>query len=253
MSYADFLADRLAVEGRPESDLLLEVARRRGLLVDEARGLHPGSTEDDRRFFARLRSAFASADSGVKATRAALSLEPGGDEGEAMARAFRRNPPFFRVRYSPARPDARLLDPGVAMLVKTLPLVGVWTWCSCDGHHGLGDRPRAAVEPASIWLADDWYAQWFGAILALVRRHISLESEWDVRDKVIYIDGAGAGPGHTAAFAQDSDMVRMGAFLQRRAINERVQAIKSRCRPSKDRAALRRQFEAACEDLANVS
>lgn len=250
MSYAQFVADRLTRSSECPTDLFVRVAQRRGLMMDEARGLHPGSTADDQRFYHQLRAVFASEEDKLEAATAALSFEPSRDRREATADTHRRKPPFFTVRYSPERPDARVLDPGVAMLVKSLPLAGVWSWCSCDGHHGLGDRPNTKVEPARIWVADRWYEEWFNALLTFVRRRVALDCEWVVQDRVIRVEGTGRGSSYDVAFAQDSDMIRMADLFQRSGINERVQSIKSRCRVFRDRGEMTRGFEEACAELA---
>jgi len=46
---------------------------------------------------------------------------------------------FRKARWGPRIPT-RVLEPGTALLVKTLPLLKVWTWLSCDGH-GDGGEP----------------------------------------------------------------------------------------------------------------
>lgn len=109
MSYAEFVASRMAADGLSGSQLLSAAAQRRGIMVDETGGLQAGSTDDDRIFFSRLRTAFESERNELAATTVVLSFQPSGDRSEAMVHAYRRKPPFFRVRYSPDRPNARLL------------------------------------------------------------------------------------------------------------------------------------------------
>jgi len=46
---------------------------------------------------------------------------------------------FRKARFGPRIP-VRVLEPGVALLVKALPLIRVWTWLACAGH-GAGNEP----------------------------------------------------------------------------------------------------------------
>jgi len=48
------------------------------------------------------------------------------------------------------------LDPGVAMLTKTLALLGLHTVMSCDGH---------LEEPPSIWFMSIYHLRWAEAVL----------------------------------------------------------------------------------------
>lgn len=250
MNYATFLSEKLSHRCKTRADLFTRVIQHRGLLADDVRGLHPGSTRDDLRLFEELKQSFAPADHREASALAALTANPQGDRREAMVSAYRRKPPFFRVRYSPARPDARLLDPGVAMLVKALPLAGVWTWCSCDGHHGLGREPRRQTEAARIWLADVWYEKWCLALLSFLRNRIDLHCEWQVIDGAITVDGSAFGSAYAKAYAQDSDMIAAATFLLNSAVNGSIQAIKSRCHRSRGDVERARHFEEACQILA---
>ena len=79
---------------------------------------------------------------------------------------------FRKVRWGPRIP-VRVLEPGVALLVKTLPLIRVWTWLSCDGH-GDGKEPF-------ICALDMHYFRWLRGVM----RHITpagLQQDWQFHE-----------------------------------------------------------------------
>ena len=87
---------------------------------------------------------------------------------------LRGNQHFDTFRWGPKVP-VRCLEPGVALLVKVLPLVHVWTWLSCDGH-GEGKAPF-------ICARDEHYFLWLRGIM----RHITprhLQEGWRFQETV---------------------------------------------------------------------
>jgi len=81
---------------------------------------------------------------------------------------------FDRFRWGPRVPVG-CLDPGVALLVKVLPLVHVWTWLSCDGH-GQGKAPF-------ICACNEHYFRWLRGVM----RHITprhLQEGWQFEEAV---------------------------------------------------------------------
>jgi hypothetical protein len=74
---------------------------------------------------------------------------------------------FFNTRWG-ARVDVLHLDPGVALLVKSLPMIGALTWQSCDGHHlSLSSRLNQKEEIGPCWIdcQDDLHAKWVFFVL----------------------------------------------------------------------------------------
>jgi hypothetical protein len=74
--------------------------------------------------------------------------------------------PAKSLRQSPVQ-DA--LDIGIALLVKTLPLAGVVTALSCDGH---------GIKPAYISFYFNWDRCWCQSVLSALS-HNPLHSEWE--------------------------------------------------------------------------
>lgn len=239
----------------------------RGLLVKQDGSLHAGSTAADAELYSRMLNAGASAisqpvdddhegisvpledwpeDEPQKVERDARELfsqalvsVPAGSRGEACI-SYRTTPAFFTVEHSPARVDVADLDSGVALLVKTLPLVGVWSWCSCDGHHLLGPTPRKSVKPATVDLAEIWDALWFAGLLKLARRAVDLQCNWQISGSnnrchrlTVAAPRSPASKGSDdlfqRAFVQDRDMQVLARWFLRDEVNEVVRAIKRRC------------------------
>jgi hypothetical protein len=75
------------------------------------------------------------------------------------------------------------LDIGIALLVKSLPLAGVVTKLSCDGH---------GIKPAIVSFCFDWDACWAQAVFsALVHRPIHSEWEWGTDLRIHPMNGYG--------------------------------------------------------------
>ena len=79
---------------------------------------------------------------------------------EMLNRDFRS---FLRCRFG-ARIPVRVLDPGIALLVKTLPIISVMTANCCSGH--LKARPR-------ILLFDSFHSQWMRQVFRYLFAGIS--------------------------------------------------------------------------------
>jgi hypothetical protein len=82
---------------------------------------------------------------------------------------------FFRTEYG-AKVDVAHLDLGIALLVKAVPLIGVTTWQSCDGHHGWQRGGARFASPNRAWL-DCWdanHAAWLSAALVHLARSRSV-------------------------------------------------------------------------------
>lgn len=71
-----------------------------------------------------------------------VTTNPG--RGAWVSEPLQSRSAFFRTAFG-AKADTAYVDPGVALLVKTIPRIGCRTWCSCDGHH-LVERELATSE-----------------------------------------------------------------------------------------------------------
>ena len=82
---------------------------------------------------------------------------------------------FFRTAYG-AKVDVAHLDLGIALLVKAVPLIGVTTWQSCDGHHGWQRGAPSFASPKRAWLEcwDANHAAWLSAALVHLARSRSV-------------------------------------------------------------------------------
>ena len=72
-------------------------------------------------------------------------------------------PSFVRCQYGAEIP-VEVLDSGIALLIKTLPAIGVLTVHSCSGH-GKGS--------ASIIVHDDWHLRWLRAVVTAYGCNVS--------------------------------------------------------------------------------
>ncbi len=242
LTYADYIYENAA------TDDAAKFAWWRGLLRKDDGALHAGSTEDDRLLYAAMLDAASEhieqEDHGFSAALTCSPTRPSGEVGISP----RSTPAFFTVEHSPARVDARELDAGVALLVKTLPLVGVWSWSSCDGHHFLGTRPRDTVASVRIALASLWDALWLAGLLSLARRHIHLACDWQLKDDrfpnlVVRAPKSVVGD-FPRAFTQDRDLQALGRFFLREDVNEAVRSAKRHCRNANQRRRIGRFHEA---------
>jgi hypothetical protein len=68
--------------------------------------------------------------------------------------------------------NAYFLDPCIAYLVRTISLIGLHTWCSCDGH---------GVERSRIWFNSKYDSTWFWVLLKkIIRRRMRIESTIEI-------------------------------------------------------------------------
>lgn len=286
LSYADHIFENRNTGPLNTIENALDPALWRGLMVRPDGKLHAGSTQADHALYARILSAGVDAigtpvDEFLISTSVPTAEWPNDDPrlvengnreafSQALAEAptqssgevgieYRKTPAFFTAKHSPARVDVDKLDSGVALLVKTLPLVGVWSWCSCDGHHLLGRSPRKSVKPATIDLAEVWDAFWFAGLLKVATRTVDMRCDWHLgassrRGYRLTIAARktpaakGSDDLFQRAFAQDSDMQVLARWFLREDVNEVVRDAKRRCHRAKPADRVR-VFHDALVDL----
>ena len=71
------------------------------------------------------------------------------------------------------------LESLIALLVKSLCLVGVKTIMSCDGH---GD------DPARVWYLSPHHVDWLRAVMDLASKSIALKANWNVKNGELEIE-----------------------------------------------------------------
>jgi len=175
--------DAVVPPDAPPATRLLEVLLWRGFLVEQVRGnvmLCRGSHDRDAITLAGLGLAVEPV-TGDPGHLARIRLAAGCDEGHALRSVFLLPPQngmagpfdwggrvndgfqtFRRLRYGVKVPAVHL-DPGVALLVKALPLCGVHTVMSCDGH---------TRQSPHVCLFSDIHLLWCRAVVReVLRRH----------------------------------------------------------------------------------
>jgi len=80
--------------------------------------------------------------------------------------------PFLRCKFGPKVPVS-VLDPGIALLVKALPLIGARSVCSCDGHRN-GNMPQ-------IELCDRFHVRWLRGVMRFITPD-SLQDDWQFEE-----------------------------------------------------------------------
>ncbi|MBI4024852.1 MAG: hypothetical protein HY360_07700 [Verrucomicrobia bacterium] len=75
---------------------------------------------------------------------------------------------FRRCKYGPRVP-VECLDPGIALFVKTMPMCGIRTVMSCQGHPD-SPNPKDAKGPI-VWVFSYWDLHWAQEVFRLLATH----------------------------------------------------------------------------------
>jgi hypothetical protein len=169
--FDDALFER-ALNGVPPAERLIETLLWRGFLVYPAAGeilVSVGSHQDDLRVLERLGiTLLPSSNSRDAAAQIEHVLEPALericrrvfllDGINGMTGAYRMKGDFrtWKKGVFGAKVPVQHLDPAIALLVKVLPLCGVLTCMSCDGHTTTAPK---------IWFHSQWDLNWCKAIV----------------------------------------------------------------------------------------
>ncbi len=231
MSYLGRIIDEITRNERSHAEALTSLLLWRGFLVWTDQRyvyLHEGSTERDidccARIAAELNMAFSfpTARAGafvlheyckysVSQIAHVIFTQANCGNGGFAGMALENEVAFFRTAFG-AKADTVNLDPGVALLVKTIPRIACRTWMSCDGHHLV--QKELAGETSNdgsirkrfndhrndglgvIWFAYDLDRAWFEYAIEQIVSHLELEnyfsrcqpSEYDARSEELAID-----------------------------------------------------------------
>lgn len=124
---------------------------------------------------------------------------------------------FIKCRFG-ARVPVVLLDPGIALFVRTLPLVGVLTTYSCSGH--LKDSPHVGIR-------GDYHLQWLRCILLAIfdcdEVELSSKHRIDLQNGATFQAEPFCEESHFKAYWKAQSISR---FLLNRTLLEKVREIK---------------------------
>ena len=253
--YTKYLFDKLKYKNKNHNDIIREAFLRRGFMCKENGELHKGSTESDIVVFNQLinksnrlvikekyyihefDSEIYSDDKEYQDFRyciSAFSKPFHGEIGHYGCKTDR----FFRTKYGNSRPSADILDPSAALFVKTLPLAGIWTWCSCDGHHFLTEKPSQIItsppKPAHIEFAEKWDSLWLEAIINIIKPRFDLKCHWNFGQSHFEIKAPDdIKDPYERAFLQDEDMQTIARWLMICEVNESIRAARKLCHRAK--------------------
>lgn len=209
MGYLERIIGQHTGSERSSAESLTSLLLRRGFLVWTDHGyvyIHEGSTKRDIACCAKIadelniefdlsagvNGAFVlqgKCKFSVKKIARVIFTQANRGNGGFAGMALENEVAFFKTAFG-TKAETVNLDPGVALLVKTIPRIACRTWMSCDGHHLVqkelaesakhgttrvhhrGNSPKDGV--GKIWFAYDLDRAWFEYASEHIVNHLRL-------------------------------------------------------------------------------
>jgi hypothetical protein len=185
MHYIDALCEKLYCQSDDKNTIVKKILIQRGFICDIKNGEiiinKIASSESDINYFSKILTILNSKKFSDKDFNDLKNIKEFSrcvynimmPVNRMAGRKFIAQNSFFKTKWG-ARVDVKHLDPGVALLVKSLPMIATLTWESCDGHpwskydiHKSFKNTELKFTPCPMYIGfhDFYHAKWAEFVL----------------------------------------------------------------------------------------